>query len=345
MKSMVLTGIRQMQLIDVPKPEILNPFDVLIKLKVVAVCGSDLHYYTTGRIGSQVVQFPFAVGHECAGIVEAVGSLVKSVGPGDRIAIEPAMTCGECDQCKSGRENTCRSIKFLGCPGQAEGALQEYMVMPEKCCFKVSDKLNMDEAALSEPLTIGVYAVKRSIPMEGATVGILGFGPIGFSVLTAAIAAGAKAVYVTDKIEERLHKAKQAGAKYAGNPDNTEIEIEILKQEPLGLDVVFECCGQHEAIDNAFHLLKPGGKLMVIGIPEFDRWSIPVDIARRNEITIVNVRRQNHSLEETLDGLESGKYNVDAMVTHRFPLAKAKDAFDLLDKYADGVMKVMIDFD
>src|SRR5262245_31128152 len=135
-----------MALRDVRDPEIRRPDDVLIKMGAVGVCGSDIHYYTTGRIGSQIVEFPFTVGHECAGTVMDVGSEVTHLHPGDRIAIEPAMTCGKCDQCLVGRENTCRNNRFLGCPGQAEGSLSELLVMPEENCFKIDDNLSLGEA-------------------------------------------------------------------------------------------------------------------------------------------------------------------------------------------------------
>lgn len=345
MKAMVLKGIREMEMMEVPNPVILNHNDVLIRMKVVAVCGSDVHYYVSGKIGSQVVQYPFPVGHECAGVVEKVGESVTRVKPGDRIAIEPAMSCGECDQCLAGRPHTCRKIRFLGCPGQADGSLSEFIVMPETSCIPIPDHMSFDQAAISEPLAIGVYAVRQSIPMKGAKVGILGFGPIGMSVMIPALAEGAGNVYVTDKIQGRMQKARENGARYAGNPDNDDVVKEILKLEPAGLDVIFECCGKQEALENAFDLVKPGGKIMIIGIPEFDRWSMPVDKGRHKEVTITNVRRQNGAVDETIEGLASGKYMVDKMPTHRFKFEDAKKAFDLVDKYEDGVMKAMIDFD
>ena len=296
MKAMMLTGIRQMEMRDVPTPEILNDRDVRIKMKTLGVCGSDIHYYVSGKIGSQVVQYPFTVGHEGAGEVEAVGKGVSRVKPGDRIAIEPAMPCGECDQCRAGRPHTCRKLRFLGCPGQAEGSLSEYIVMPETSCFKIPDQMSFDEAAISEPLAIGVYAVKQSIAMPGAKVGILGFGPIGMSVLLPALAMGAGEVYVTDKIDDRLHLAQRSGACFTANPDKEDVVGRISEKVPELLDVVFECCGQQDAIDNAVDLLKPGGKLMVIGIPEFEHWSFPVDKSRHKELCIQNVRRQNEAL-------------------------------------------------
>jgi L-iditol 2-dehydrogenase len=344
MKTMMLTGIREMQMQEVPNPVLVNDSDVLIKMKVIGVCGSDVHYYTSGKIGSQVVKYPFPVGHEGAGEVVKTGASVSRVKVGDRIAIEPAMPCWECDQCKAGRPHTCRNLKFLGCPGQADGCLAEYIVMPETSCFPIPDQMSYDEAAISEPLAIGVYAVNESIPMEGEKVGILGFGPIGMSVMLPALAKGASKVYVTDKIGERVDLAKKNGAVYSGNPDKSDVVSEVAALEPELLDVVFECCGQQEAIDQAIDLLKPGGKLMIIGIPEFDRWSFPVDKMRHKEVCVQNVRRQNETLDETLELISDHTVDVAPMATHRFSFDDTKAAFDLVCEYKDGVMKAMIDF-
>lgn len=345
MKSMKLTGIRQMEMKEVPTPSVLKEHEVLIRMKTLGVCGSDIHYYTTGRIGSQVVEYPFAVGHEGAGQVEKVGSSVTRVKPGDRIAIEPAMPCWECDQCRAGRPHTCRNLKFLGCPGQAEGSLSEFIVMPESSCFPIPDQMTNDEAAISEPLAIGLYAVRQSVPMAGAAVGILGFGPIGMSVLLPARALGARSIYVTDKINERLTIAKKSGADLTANPLVDEVVDTFIRAEPALLDVVFECCGQQEALDQAIQLLKPGGKLMIIGIPEFDRWSFEADTARRKEVTIQHVRRQNEALQPALDMLAEGTIQVAGMATHRYSFESAGEAFELVAGYRDGVMKAMIDFD
>ncbi|TLX74652.1 zinc-binding dehydrogenase [Labilibacter sediminis] len=344
MKSMVLTGIREMEMVEVPTPKVVNKNDVLVRLKVLAVCGSDVHYYVSGKIGDQVVKYPFAVGHECAGVVEKVGAGVLSLKVGDRVAIEPSMPCFKCDQCLIGRPHTCRNLKFLGCPGQAPGSLSEFILMPETSCIPIQDHLTFDQAAISEPLAIGVYAVNRSIPLQNSNVGILGFGPIGMSVLLPALAKGAGNVFVTDKIDERLKIACKSGARYAGNADKVDVVQEILKQEPAGLDVVFECCGQQEALEQAYELLKPGGVLMLIGIPEFDHWHMPVSIGRHKEVTVINVRRQNGALEEALELLATGRVDISEMPTHRFAFAESKQAFDLVASYGDGVMKAMIDF-
>jgi L-iditol 2-dehydrogenase len=344
MKAMMLTGIRKMEMKEIPEPSILNPDDVKIRMSVVGICGSDIHYYTQGQIGSQKVEYPFTVGHEGAGIVVETGKNVTKVKPGQKIAIEPAMPCRECDQCLAGRHHTCRKLRFLGCPGQAEGCMMEYIIMPEECCFPLKDRLIPDHGSISEPLAIGIYAVKKSGGVKGLKIGILGFGPIGMSVLLAAKARSVDSIYITDKIDARLKIATKEGAASVFNPLKENVVSEILQGTSLGLDVVFECCGQQEALDQAVDLLKPGGRLVVVGIPEFDRWSMNVETTRRREISLQFIRRQVDCVETALEMMNSGSINIDNMVTHRFSFEKSKEAFDLVAEYGDGVMKAMIDF-
>lgn len=342
MKAVVLTGIRKLKIRDLPDPEILDPRDVLLRVAVVGVCGSDIHYYTTGRIGSQVVQYPFCVGHECAATVVSTGPGVSGVRTGDRVAVDPAISCGACDQCRAGRPHTCRRLRFLGTPGQGEGCLCEFIVMPESCCFPVGSRMTLEQAALSEPFAIGVYAVKLAALPPGAKVAILGAGPIGLSVLLAARHAGTERVFVTDKIEARLNAAGAAGADWTGNPDRQDVVRDIAGRESLFMDAVFECCGEQSAMDQAVDLLKPGGRLLLVGIPEADRVSFVIDQLRRKEIVVQNVRRQNHCARPALDLIETGAVNVDFMVTHRFRLEQTSEAFDLVAGYRDGVIKAMI---
>ncbi len=345
MKAMRLTGIREMEMCDVPDPIIENDTDVLIKIGAVGVCGSDVHYYVSGRIGSQIVKYPFTVGHESAGTILEIGRRATRFKPGDRIAIDPAMPCGDCDQCRARRENTCRNLTFLGCPAQAEGALCERIVMPEVSCFPLRDETTLELGALSEPLAIGVYACKLAGPLEGARIGILGAGPIGLSVLLPARRSGVEKIYITDKIDARLAIAKRAGAGWTGNVDAQDIVESIARAEPLLLDYVFECCGEQEAVDQAIALLKPGGKLMMIGIPSQERISLPMDPMRCKEICFQYVRRQNECTGPTIDMIQDKMLEPGVMVTHHFPFEKTKEAFDLVTEYADGVMKAMITFD
>lgn len=342
MRSSVLAELNRIEISEMPVPQLEKPDDVLIRMRSVGVCGSDIHYYRTGRIGSQVVQFPFTLGHEGAGVIEKTGRGVADLKPGDRVAIDPAMPCHECDQCRAGRPHTCRNLMFLGCPGQAEGCLSEYIVMPASSCCVLPANVTLDQAALSEPLSIGLYAVRSSGEIRGKSVGILGSGPIGLSVLLTAIASGAGNVYVTDRIDKRLAVASGMGACHTANIDTTDIVSDILEREPDQLDVVFECCGQQEAADQAIKLLKPGGKLMIIGIPEFERWTLGADDMRRKEICIQNVRRQNEAVYDTLQMISSGMLVPDRMQTHDYSLDEAGKAFEIVAGYHDGVVKAMI---
>jgi L-iditol 2-dehydrogenase len=216
--------------------------------------------------------------------------------------------------------------------------------MPEESCFPLHKNLNHDHGAISEPLAIGVYAVKKSGNVRNRRAAILGFGPIGMSVMLALKAEGAGSVYVTDKIGERLSISEKEGAALSSNPLNADIVRTIHDMEPQGLDVVFECCGQQEAVDQAVSLLKPGGKLMVVGIPEFDRWTLDVENTRRKEITLQFVRRQVDCVQPSLDMMSAGTIDIGNMITHRFPFEDTRQAFDLVAGYGDGVMKAMIDF-
>ena len=342
MKAALLTGIRRFAIEEVPTPNIVKDDDVLIRIKMVGVCGSDIHYFTAGRIGDQIIRYPFIIGHEATGIVENVGKKVTRVKSGQRIALDPAVNCGHCDQCRVGRVNTCRNLRFLGTPQQMGGALCEYIVLPETCCYPISNRLTFEQAVLSEPLAIAIYAVERSRLRAESSVAILGCGPIGMSVLHVLRTKEVGNVYVTDKIQTRLKFAGELHPRWSGNPVATNIVEEILKCEPLQLDVVFECCGDPAAIGQAIQLLKPGGTLMLIGIPVNDEISLPVHELRRREITIVNVRRQAHCTSPAIALMENRQIKIEDLTTHHFPLTKATAAFATVANYRDGVMKAMI---
>ena len=344
MKAVVLTGIRQMEIRDVPAPSIRQEHDVLLKVKMVGICGSDLHYHETGRIGAQVVEYPFIIGHECAAAVEAVGRSVRRVRAGDSVVVDPAVACHECDQCKKGRENTCENLRFLGSPGQGGGCLCEYIVMPEECCFPTKGALSPEQGVLCEPLAIAVYSVERARMPGGADVAILGAGPIGLSCLLAAGVQNGTTCYVTEKVEGRIEGARRGGAAWVGNPDREDVVGAILERRPSGVDVAFECAGQQETVDEAVDLVKAGGRVVLIGSPRTERVTFDVDKIRRKEITIVNIRRQNKCTQRAIDLIASGKVGVDFMVTHRFKPEEARDAFEMVAEYLDGVIKAMILF-
>jgi L-iditol 2-dehydrogenase len=344
MKAVALTGIRQLEIMDVAMPELQHADDVLISIKAVGICGSDIHYYNEGNIGSQVVEYPWVVGHEASGEVVKTGPKVKSLSVGDKIAIEPTLWCGECEQCLQGRKHTCLNQKFLGCPGQIEGCMSEYFILPEHCCFKISEHIPYPLAVFAEPLSIGIYAtVLYGHDMKGLKVGILGAGPIGQSVAAACTKTWAPELFVTDKIDGRLDLAQKMGAKWTGNPDKEDIVQQISEVEPGMLDVVFECCGKQEAVDQAVELLKPGGTLMMVGIPEVDRISVKMDKMRRKEIRFQNVRRQNECFQKAIDMIEADPEYFGQFITHNFDLNQAKEGFEWVRQYKDNVLKAIVE--
>lgn len=345
MKKVVLTGIREMKMTKVPEPILTGNEDVKIKLTSIGVCGSDIHYYSEGKIGTQVVEYPFAVGHECSGTIVEVGPKVTNLKIGDLVVVDPAIHCGHCDQCLAGRPHTCRNNKFLGCPGQIEGCLSEYIVMPAFTCIPVTGKLNPVQAALIEPFTIGVYTVKLAgIKTKETSAVIFGAGPIGLSILLKLLADDIKNVGIIEPLDYRLDKTKEIGARYFINPEKQNVEAEVKKQEELLVDVAFEASGEQEAVTNAVKILKPGGKLVLVGIPPSAQYTFDMDLMRRKELTIINVRRQNHCVEEAIDLVISGKADVEKMVTHHFTLEETGTAFDIVAGYKDGAIKAMIDF-
>ena len=344
MKAARLRGIRRIAIEEVEEPQVCCPDDVLVGVRSVGICGSDVHNFVEGGTGSRKVVYPFIPGHEAAGEVLAVGSEVTAVKPGDRIMIEPAFHCGECDQCRVGRFNTCRKIQFMSSAGELQGCLCEKVVIPEKNCFKLPDGMAYALAALAEPLSIAVYSVKYAgILSADMPLAILGAGPIGLTTMLAARAAGAGRIYVTDRIDARVEAAAALGAELALNPDESDVVERLTVEEPLGMQAVFECCGSPEALDQAVELLAPGGVLILTGIPVGSRISLDIDQLRRKEITVRNVRRQNGCVAEALHLLASGEVDGTPLLTHCFPLDQAGDAFDLVAGYADGVIKAMIE--
>ncbi len=344
MKSYKLTGIEEFKLFETPKPEISGD-DVLIEVKRVGICGSDVHYYSEGKIGSQIVDYPWTVGHEGSGVVVAVGSDVVNVKVGDRVAFDPAAPCGRCSQCLSGRPHTCFNLNFLGCPQQIEGCLSEYLSLPETSCLPIPANMTFEEAALVEPLSIAVYAASLASGLDGATAAVLGCGPIGLSMVRSLVVSGVKSIYATDKIDARLAAGSKSGAIWTGNPLTEDVVSGIRHEVAEGLDFVFECCGQQEALDQAVQILKPGGELSIVGIPETNRVSFDINLLRRKEIRIQNVRRQNDCMRKALNLIEQGDVTADLMITHRFSFTKTPEAFDLVRNYRDGVIKAMISFD
>jgi len=345
MKAVYLTAPGEFATRDVPDPDLANPGDVRLRLGAVGVCGSDLHYYRTGRIGSQVLTEPWIMGHECTATVESVGADVRGLAAGDRVAVDPLIACGSCDQCRSGRANTCRRQRFLGCPNQQHGCMCELLVMPAACCFPVPAHLSAGAAVMVEPFAIALHAQRLWGSPEGKAVAVLGAGPVGLCVLGALRLAGASAVAVTDRLGYRLDMARSLGASSTHHTERSDVVREIERAHPNGLAAVFDCSGEQAALDQSLALLAPGGTLVVVGIPETDRVSFDINALRRKEIDVINVRRQNDCTHDAIELLGRGALDLDPVITHHFGLSESGAAFHLVANYRDEVEKALIHFD
>ncbi len=343
MRAAFLTGVRALEVREAPAPRLARDDDVIVRSRAVGVCGSDLHYYLSDSVGSDAVKYPFIPGHECAGTIEAAGPAVTRVKPGDTVVIEPAVSCGACDQCRTGRPHTCRKLLFLGHYGELTGGMAELVLAPERNCVPLPPKMTAVQGMLAEPLSIALYAAGLAGSVRGKTAAVLGTGPIGLCVVMALKAEGAGAVYATEKVEARLEAAAaKAGADWTGNPGREDVVAGILARESLGLDLVFECCGDQSALDQGVALLKPGGALVVVGIPLELRVSFDSSKVRRREIRVQNVRRQNKCLEKAVAMIHTGRIDVDFLATHSFPLDRAREAYETAAARRDGVIKAVV---
>jgi L-iditol 2-dehydrogenase len=344
MRAVYLTEPGQFNTVDITLPEITRPNEVLLHIRAVGVCGSDLHYYRCGRIGDQIVEYPWIIGHECVALVTEVGESVSRVQKGDIVTVDPLVVCGRCDQCMSGRQHTCRNQAFLGCPGQMQGCMCEYLVLPEENCFSIDTSLSLGVAVMIEPLAIGIYAVSALADPLGARVAILGTGPIGLSVLLAAKKSGVERIYSTELREYRAEAARNLGTQWSGIVKQNDVVAEIAAAEPDGLDAVFECSGEPEVIAQAIEMLKPGGTLLIVGIPEVDIIQFNVHQLRRKEITIRNIRRQNDCVPAAIQLATENAVALECLVTHNFEISDSKRAFETVAGYRDDVIKALIHF-
>ena len=332
------------ELHDVENPSVKKANEVLLRVEAVGLCGTDRHYFVTGKVGGDPIQAPFIPGHEAAGVVVETGAAVRRVNPGDPVVVDPAISCGSCDQCLMGRRHTCRNLRFLGYPGQMDGALCEFILMPEDNCFPVPD-LTAVQRVLVEPLSIAIHAIQLAHTHDTHTIGILGCGTIGLSALLAAQAMGIEKTYMTDPVPERILAADREDATWTADPSVENVQESILSLEPLGLDVVFECCGSQQAVDTAIDVLKPGGVLAIIGIPESGKIDFDPHKLRRKELTVVNVRRQNECIAGAVNLIRTEDVKLDFMATHTFQLDQVQEAFEMAADYRDGILKAIISLD
>lgn len=339
MKALRIPEANVIELVDVEEPNIKQANDVKVKIKRVGICGSDMHiYHGTNPLAT----YPRIVGHEVVGEVVEVGEDVKSVAAGDHVVIEPISYCGECYACKSGRPNVCKDVSVFGV--HEDGGMREFAVLPEKQVHKVDSEIDWDEAVMAEPYTIGAQAIWRGNVQAGQTVFIQGAGPIGITVLKMAKLQGAT-VIISDLTDERLEFAKENGADYMINPskvDTVDKINEITNDE--GANVVIDAVGMPDTFELSVEVASPAGNVVTLGFNKTPS-SIALMPITKKELTITGSRLQTNQFKKVIDLINTKKLTHDGLVTHRFSIDDAKEAFEFIENNPDKVRKAVITFD
>ena len=342
-KGAFMRGIDKMIIKEIPVPEI-GKKEVLVSLEYVGICGSDVHYFHNGCCGSYKVDLSedYMLGHECAGTIVKVGEEVEKLKVGDRVALEPGITCGECEQCKSGHYNLCPDVVFLATP-PVQGCNEEYIAFPENMCFKLPDNVSTKEGALIEPLSEGFYASEQGGVKTGDTVVILGSGCIGLVTLLACKAHGAGKIIVADLVEARLQKALEIGATEVINSGK---EDALKKIEELtngrGADVVFETAGSPVTIAQTPFIVRRGGVITLVGISAKEEINYNFAQIMDKEATIKSVFRYRNIYPKAIAAVSGGAINVKGIVTHEFDLDHIQEAYDEAVNNKTDLVKAVI---
>ena len=335
-KAVFMTGIGRLETREIEMP-VIKGNQVLIKIEYVGICGSDVHYLEHGKIGDFVVEGDFILGHECAGVVVETGPDVKTLKIGDKVALEPGQTCGQCAFCKGGRYNLCPDVAFLATPPY-HGCLMNYIAYPETMAFKLPESMGTKEGALVEPFAVGVHGAKQGGIALGSSAVILGAGCIGLMTLAACRAFGARDITVVDVMEKRLECAKKLGASRVINAATDDVEKALSNTA----DVVFETAGATKTIGQTPHLVKTGGTIVLVGMAPED--IIPFNIAKilSKEVAVKTVFRYRNIYPQAIDAISAGTAKIGGVVTHEFSFSEAKKAFDYVINNKGDVVKAVI---
>lgn len=315
-------------------------------MKAVGICGSDVHYLREMRIAHFVVKEPMVIGHECAGVIEEVGSGVTHLSAGDRVALEPGISCWRCRHCKGGRYNLCDDMKFFATP-PVHGSLAHRIVHPADLCFKLPDGVSLEEGAMCEPLSVGVHACRRAGVGPETAVLVVGAGPIGLVSLLAARAFGAPRVVVVDVDAHRLSVATSLGAdatvKVSDKQEDVGAEVELIRAAMGGsdIDVSLDCAGFGKTVSTALEATRPGGRVCLVGLGH-NEMTVPLTSAAIREVDVVGIFRYKDTWPLCIEFLRSGKVDVKPLITHRFGFSQreVEEAFEVSARGRDAI-KVM----
>jgi L-idonate 5-dehydrogenase len=330
MKAILLHGKNDLRIADLAKPE-PRPWEVLIAIRRAGICGSDVHYFAHGHAGSIVPKHPFVLGHEFAGEVVALGSNVGSHVLGRRVVVDPSMPCGICPQCRSGNYNLCESMRFFGsasCDPHVDGGFSEYVTAPAANCFVFGDEVGWGEAAMIEPLSVALHAIKRAGSVGGKTALVTGGGAIGQLVALALRAYGARLVVLSDLDQFSRDIATAGGADAALNAADPSFNQSVRSLTGSGFNLVFEASGSNQALEQALVSAHLGATIVQIGtLPKLT--SLPLNLLMQRELNLVGSFRFANVFGTALELVKSGRINLKPLITSVHPLLESGKAMRL----------------
>ena len=324
---------------EVPKPNVEEDH-VLVEVKACGVCGSDLHVWHGVH---PFTSYPVVQGHEFAGIVDAVGSEVRGIQPGQKVTVEPSLVCGRCYPCRHGRYNICDALKVIGF--QAPGCHRSFFSVPADRAIPIPEEMSFEAGAMVEPLAVGAHAVRRADLKRGMNVVVLGAGPIGNLTMQAAKAWGAAEVLIVDRVDFRLERARKAGADHTVNGDREAVAGEIRRAFGAdGADLIFECVGVEAALETAVQVARKGTRIMIVGVVG-GRPEISVGLVQDRELELMGtLMYMRADLEQAIQWIAEGLATPTELITARFPFEELPRAYREADEHRERNLKVMVHF-
>lgn len=341
MLAAVLNKPLDMELKQVPIP-VPGKDEALVKVYCIGVCGSDVHYYEHGKIGRYVVEKPIILGHELAGEVVALGEAVQGLQVGDRVAVEPGVTCGRCEYCKSGRYNLCPDVVFMATP-PVDGAWAEYVAVRADFLFKLPDSMSYEEGALLEPLSVGIHAMNRAKVTPADRLLVTGLGPIGLLAIQAAKLFGVKEIYATDVVPFRQQLALDMGVTAVIDPSQCDVKARLQElTDGHGISVAVESSGNSRAIGDALRSVKRGGRVVLVGMPAVDEISVDINAIIDAELDVYGLFRYANTYPAAIAALANSELDIEKVITHKFSLRDTVEAVEMARTQKDTSIKVMI---
>lgn len=341
MKVAVMNGIGEMGFLERDIPTVKDD-EVLVKLEYIGICGSDLHYYETGRIGDYIVKPPFVLGHEPGGVVVEVGKNVNHLNVGDRVALEPGKTCGHCEFCKTGRYNLCQDVIFFATP-PVDGVFQEYIAHQADLCFKLPEGVSTLEGALIEPLAVGFHSAIQGEVKCGQTAVVMGAGCIGLVTMMALKAMGVENVYVVDVMQKILDKDLELGATGVINGKEKNAVDAIMEiTNGVGCDLVIETAGTEITTVQAINMAKKGSNIVLVGYSKSGEMTLPMSLVLDKELTFKTVFRYRHIYPMAIEAVANGSINLKGIVTNEFSLDEIQNAMDYSVSNKADIVKAVV---